>query len=556
MGVVYEARHRELGALVALKFLHPKLVAKPDVAARFLHEARAGTRIKSLHVARVHDVGTHAGAPFIVLEHLKGRDLGAVLEERGPLSLTESADLLLQACEAIHEAHALGIVHRDLKPSNLFVTNGPDGLKVLDFGISKSPFAEQAAKTATHAVIGSPFYMSPEQLSASRNVDARSDVWSLGVILYQMLTDTVPFAGSSIMEIHAAIREGAWSALSAHREGVPAALEELVSHALERDREARLPSVLAFASRLAPFGGEVAHESLARMRRVAAHASGAPPTPALTTVENVDLNGPTVVDARSWANAAPPLRRWMRVVALGTAAGAVLGGGAFLWWPSTTISATSPALADAPSTPSATLVTAAEPAPSSLPSATTVVAPSAPTRSPPSKPACTGSATPECEAACQAQVRGACEALATALVNGKGAPPDPARAARLFTAACDAGSMSACSALGALYGRGEGVAQDDAKAVAFYSRACDGRYVRGCLNLGGMYFDGTGVPRDEVRGAQLFRRTCEAGEPAGCRNLGIAYRTGRGVPTSEQRAREFEARGAGGQASGSGPGQL
>lgn len=126
-GVAYAARHRALGELVALKFLLPAVVDSPGVADRFLHEARAGTRIKSPHVARVYDVGTASVLPFMVMEHLVGRDLAAILDEQPEMGVTESADLLLQACEAINEAHALGIVHRDLKPANLFVTTGTDG---------------------------------------------------------------------------------------------------------------------------------------------------------------------------------------------------------------------------------------------------------------------------------------------------------------------------------------------------------------------------------------------------------------------------------------------
>jgi serine/threonine protein kinase len=527
MGVVYKALHRQLGTHVALKFLHTSLLAKADIVSRFRHEAGVGRRITSHHVARIQDLGTHEGTPFIVMEHLTGSDLDALLSKRGPLSVGESADFILQACEALHEAHALGIVHRDLKPSNLFITNGPDGLKVLDLGIAKSPFAERAARTATHAVIGSPFYMSPEQLTSSRSVDARTDLWSLGVILYQMLGDTVPFAGSSVMEIHEAIRERPWTPLSEHCEGLPKEIEELVSHALERDREKRIPNALAFATRLAPFGGEVAQESLARMRRMAARASGSPPaaTPRAT-------------------NAPPPSRRWMGGAALGILAVAGVGGGLAVWHPSTPISTTVPSAAPSASSPplAESSATAHEPLAPSPPSASAAVASSAPRPSPRPKPACTGSATPECVAACGAHARGACESLATALVHGLGAPRDASRAATLYGFACDEGSLSACNSLGALYGLGDGVPHDDARAVGLYAQACDGGNVRGCANLGGMYFEGTGAPKNERRGADLFRRACEGGEAIGCKNLGIAYRDGRGVAKNADLARDFEAK--------------
>src|SRR5215472_3905949 len=190
MGLVLAARHRDLDALVALKFLLPALQDNAEISARFAREARTGMRLKNEHVARVHDVGTFNGTPFMVMEHLTGQDLAALIRQRGPLPVAESIDLLLQACEALAEAHKLGIVHRDLKPGNLFVTTASDGtpfVKVLDFGISKSTSLDSMSVTGSAALLGSPRYMSPEQLQAPSSVDPRSDVWSLGVILYEML---------------------------------------------------------------------------------------------------------------------------------------------------------------------------------------------------------------------------------------------------------------------------------------------------------------------------------------------------------------------------------
>jgi serine/threonine protein kinase len=188
MGLVVAAFHRDLDALVALKFLLPSLRESPQSKERFTREARTVMRLRNEHVARVHDVGDVDGTPFIVMEYLTGEDLAKALARRGPLAVDEAVDLLLQACEAVAEAHKLGIVHRDLNPANLFVTTGSDGLpfvKVLDFGISKSTAAGDLSVTASAAVVGSPLYMSPEQLTTSRSVDARADVWALGVILYE-----------------------------------------------------------------------------------------------------------------------------------------------------------------------------------------------------------------------------------------------------------------------------------------------------------------------------------------------------------------------------------
>jgi hypothetical protein len=206
-------------------------------------------------------------------------DLARVLRRRGPLPAAEAVDLLLQACEAVADAHNLGIVHRDLKPANLFVTTSADGLpsvKVLDFGISKSTSLGDPSVTATAAVVGSPLYMSPEQLASSRTVDARADVWSLGVILYEMLTGTTPFAGESFATLSAAILRGTYTPVSELRPECPPPLEEAIAETLARDRGARLPTVAAFAARIAPWASEAGRASCERIERIAAGV--APPS--------------------------------------------------------------------------------------------------------------------------------------------------------------------------------------------------------------------------------------------------------------------------------------
>src|SRR5580693_7216018 len=170
----------------------------PEYVARFEREARTAVKIKSEHVARVIDVGQlESGSPYMVMEYLEGEDLQGWLEKQGRLPIERAVDFLLQACEAIAEAHAMGIVHRDLKPANLFCIRRPDGtlsIKVLDFGISKAAGASMGM-TSTQAVMGSPLYMSPEQMGSSKGVDARSDIWALGVILFELVTGRVPFDG-------------------------------------------------------------------------------------------------------------------------------------------------------------------------------------------------------------------------------------------------------------------------------------------------------------------------------------------------------------------------
>ncbi|HEY0466310.1 MAG TPA: serine/threonine-protein kinase, partial [Polyangiaceae bacterium] len=211
MGYVVQAFHEQLAESVAIKFMVPELAITPDAPARFLREARAAFRIKSEHVARVLDVGEHAGAPFIVMELLSGHDLATEIAERFVPS-SDAVGYMLQICEALASAHSLGIVHRDLKPSNLFLTRRPDGtalIKVLDFGISKAlddpNLAPADSLTLSHRLLGSPHYMSPEQARAPKSADARSDIWSLGIVLYELVLGERPFRGETAVAILAAL---------------------------------------------------------------------------------------------------------------------------------------------------------------------------------------------------------------------------------------------------------------------------------------------------------------------------------------------------------------
>jgi serine/threonine protein kinase len=255
MGVVVQATHLELDERVALKFLLPEALENAEAAARFVREARAAVKIKSEHVARVIDVGRlENGAPYMVMEFLEGADLNALIE-RGPLPIEDAIDYVIQACDAMAEAHAAGIVHRDLKPSNLFLTRRADGsglIKVLDFGISKMnvPDVSAAGLTHTSAFMGSPYYMSPEQMRSARNVDHRSDVWSLGVILYELVAGTPPFVAPTLPDLLAKIMTEPPAPLREKRPDAPAELEQVIGQALVKDREGRFQSVGELAAAL------------------------------------------------------------------------------------------------------------------------------------------------------------------------------------------------------------------------------------------------------------------------------------------------------------------
>jgi serine/threonine-protein kinase len=276
MGVVMAALHEQLNQRVALKFLTDNAYQQPEAVARFVREARAAVQIQSEHVARVMDVGTlDSGAPYMVMEYLRGRDLKEVSSRRGPLPVSEAVDYVLQACDAVAEAHSLGIVHRDLKPSNLFLTERPDGsplVKVLDFGISKALHAgergSQMQMTASAAIMGSPQYMSPEQIRSSKNVDARADVWALGTILHELLTGSPAYVADTVPGLLAMIVADPPPPLSAARADAPGELEAIILRCLEKDRERRYPSVAALARALERFATAETKPLVRRISRV------------------------------------------------------------------------------------------------------------------------------------------------------------------------------------------------------------------------------------------------------------------------------------------------
>jgi serine/threonine-protein kinase len=250
MGVVVEAVHVELDDRVAIKFLTPKAMGDSDVVSRFVREARAVVRLRSQHIVRVRDVGNLPGGdPFIVMDFLEGVELRELYA--GPrLAPGAIVDLLLQACEGLAEAHAHGIVHRDIKPANLFVTKQFDGMplvKVLDFGVSKA--SDNLHLTGTSSWMGTPSYMSPEQMRSSRQADARSDIWSMGVVLYEGLEGRVPFPADNLAELCVQVTSEPALAMTSD---VDPALAAVVMTCLEKDPARRYGDIAAFAQALAP----------------------------------------------------------------------------------------------------------------------------------------------------------------------------------------------------------------------------------------------------------------------------------------------------------------
>ncbi len=303
MGAVFAAREPRLDRRVALKVLLPQGHESQEALARFEREARAAAALQSDHVARVYGVGHAAdGSPYIAMELLDGEDLAAVLARRGPLPAGDVLALMLQATEALVEAHGRGIVHRDLKPANLFLARRPTGattLKVLDFGISKAQAGAGAPLTATQAFLGTPLYMSPEQVRDVRAVDARTDLWALGVVMYELLTGKPPFLADTLPDVMDRILHASVAPLCPARPEVPRALEAVVLRCLEKDPARRFTSAQELAEALArtSFPGTLALSDPRPVSPKAASLGGGAPRAAAP---------PSAFDATAPAGSLPP----------------------------------------------------------------------------------------------------------------------------------------------------------------------------------------------------------------------------------------------------------
>jgi serine/threonine-protein kinase len=365
MGVVVAAHHIHLDEKVALKFLLPEALGNSEAVARFAREARAAVKIKSEHVARVIDVGTLPnGAPYMVMEYLEGRDLDAWIKQSGALPVEQAVEFVLQACIAVADAHALGIVHRDLKPANLFCVRRSDGqlsVKVLDFGISKMTdvggFAP-ASVTRTSALMGSPIYMSPEQMRSSKDVDALTDIWALGVILFELMAGRPAFMADTVTELAIKVATEATPAIRSFRFDVPIGLEEIIFKCLEKDRRQRYRNVAELALALLPFAPKRAKSSVERISGII-QASG------LSASALVVPQSPQVADTQVSAGTMPPVGRTtagsagrkVAVVGGGVGAAVVLVAivGIAMWKRGSTHSEASPAAVAPPATPAISL---------------------------------------------------------------------------------------------------------------------------------------------------------------------------------------------------------
>jgi serine/threonine-protein kinase len=305
MGVVYAAHHTFMDQRVALKLLLPEALTGTESITRFINEARHAAKIPGDNVCRILDVGLlESGLPYIAMEYLDGKSLEAIATERGTVDASDAARWTLEALVAVAHAHARGIIHRDLKPSNLFLAALEDGsrvVKVLDFGISKSTDSAQPNLTSTRGMVGSPAYIAPEQLRNAKQTDRRADIWSLGVVLYELVAGAAPFDGESIGELFSAILEREPVALATRAPALPAAFCEVVHRCLAKNRDVRFQDVAELAAALAPFAGPDG-ASLANRVRKALESRG--PRPSGQTLP--DSTGPVPASAVPSSVAASP----------------------------------------------------------------------------------------------------------------------------------------------------------------------------------------------------------------------------------------------------------
>lgn len=257
MGMVYEGVNSTIGKRVAMKFVDAELAKNTESVARFQREAEAASAVESAHIVQIFDSGiSEDGLPFIVMELLQGEDLGHRIERSGRLELAETLHIVAQILRGLRRAHEAGIVHRDLKPDNIFLVDrddDPSFAKILDFGISKvqrSSGVPTSTLTRQGTVLGTPFYMSPEQAQALAEIDGRTDLWSVGAIMYECLTGRTPHPGGSYEQVIVSICMKDADDVRLHNPAVSAPIAMVIARALERDRDKRFSSAQEFLDAL------------------------------------------------------------------------------------------------------------------------------------------------------------------------------------------------------------------------------------------------------------------------------------------------------------------
>jgi len=311
MGIIVAAHHLELEEQVAIKFLKEEFASQPEIVGRFAREAKAAARIKCEYTPTVFDVGiSQERGPYIVMEYLEGEDLELVLDTSGRLPFTRAAELIMQAGEAIAVAHANGVIHRDIKPANLFLVKGDQSMpvvKVLDFGVSKTAlsgnvFGGAISLVKTQSLVGSPVYMSPEQIRGKEDVHYTADVWSLGAVLYELVTGVTAFTGSSITELCASVLESDPPPVTDRAPDIPAGLAETIMRCLEKNPKRRVQSAAELVVALAPYAPKRARMIVDRTIAVSKAAGLVPPgfsVPTTIAPPPLSSNAPVAIPAAS-----------------------------------------------------------------------------------------------------------------------------------------------------------------------------------------------------------------------------------------------------------------
>ena len=343
MGSVWEGRHVQIGRRAALKFLHPQVAHNAEIASRFLREAQAAAAIGSDHIVDIYDVGQLPnGAPYLVMEYLDGEDLASVLKREGRLEPARAVEVILQLCEALEPAHERGIVHRDLKPANLILVHHSklgQWLKVLDFGIAKVQAelsGQSRSLTKTGSTMGTPFYMAPEQFQRAKHVEHWADIYSAGVILYQLLSGRLPFEADTYEELIVAVVTEEPVPLREARPGIDVGLESVVMRSISRDAKARFGGMKELAEALQPFASQEAEPV-----REASHAipptkhvePAQPAAPAIPRTEYVEAEIPRLPPTQVHAEPPPAGGLPWKPTLIGGLAVLVVLGGVVAWWP-------------------------------------------------------------------------------------------------------------------------------------------------------------------------------------------------------------------------------